>query len=206
VVSPTIVIASDLEWQALKPLHGLIHIVTGVGMPVVYRSFLQQPIAGPLISIGIAGAYPGTGLNIGDVVIVGSEMVADLGMELSARPNFVPLRDFPFGTSHKPVNLFCPTLPDVPIVNGCTVSTVTGTDETGVRRRDQFGASVETMEGYAVADIANATGVPCIQIRAISNIAAERNMQPANIRIALDALCAFWVKQGTDILEALNEA
>jgi nucleoside phosphorylase len=62
------------------------------------------------------------------------------------------------------------------------------------------------MEGYAVADIANVSGVRCIEIRAISNIAAERDMQPGNIRIALDALCAFWVKHGTAILEALNEA
>jgi futalosine hydrolase len=206
VAAPTIVIASDLEWQALEPLHGFNHIMTGVGMPAVYRSFLKLQTTGPLINIGIGGAYPGTGLAVGDVVIVGSEVVGDLGMELSAHPNFVPLRDFPFGSSHKTVNLFRPNLADVPVVSGCTVSTVTGTDETGIRRRDQFAASVETMEGFAVADIANATGVRCFQLRAISNIAAERNMQPANIRIALDALCAFWVQHGMGILEALNEA
>jgi len=206
VASPTIVVASDLEWQALTPLHELNHVITGVGMPVVYRTFLQRGVSGPLLSIGIAGAYPNTSLSVGDVVLVGNESVGDLGMELPGHPQFSPLRDFPFGASHKSVSLSSPKLEGVPVVNACTVSTVTGTNETGMRRRDLFNASIETMEGYAVADIANASGVRCIEIRAISNIAAERDMQPGNIRIALDALCAFWVKHDTVILEALNEA
>lgn len=203
---PTIVVASELEWQALTPLHDLNHVITGVGMPVVYRTFLQRGVSGPLLSIGIAGAYPDTGLGVGDVVLVGNESVGDLGMELPGYPQFSPLRDFPFGASHKAVSLLSPKLDAVPVVNACTVSMVTGTNETGMRRRYLFDASIETMEGYAVADIAHASGVRCIEIRAISNIAAKRDMQPGNIRIALDALCAFWVKHGTVILEALNEA
>jgi futalosine hydrolase len=145
-------------------------------------------------------------LGIGDVVIVESEVVADLGVELPEYPSFSPLRDFSFGASHVKVDLYAPAIPCVPIVNGCTVSTVTGTRATGIRRRDMFGASIETMEGYAVADIANARGVRCIEIRAISNFAAERDMQPANICIALDALSKFWMQHGTDILEAVDEA
>ena len=206
MTGPTIVVASELEWQALSPLHGLKHLVTGVGMPAVYRSFLGSDIKGPLISIGIAGAYQDMKLGIGDVVFVGSEVVGDLGMELPDHPNFSPLRDFPFGASHVKVDLLAPVIACVPVVNGCTVSTVTGTRATGIRRRDMFGASIETMEGYAVADIANARGVRCIQIRAISNFAAERDMQPANIRVALDALSKFWMQHGTDILEAIDEA
>ena len=206
MAAPTIVVASEVEWQALFPLHGLEHVVTGVGMPAVYRSFLESDIAGPLISIGIAGAYRDTNLQIGDVVFVGSEVVGDLGVELPDHPNFRPLWDFPFGASHVKVDLHAPVIGSVPVVNGCTVSTVTGTRATGIRRRDMFGASIETMEGYAVADIANARGVRCIEIRAISNFAAERDMQPANIRVALDALSTFWMQHGKDILEAIDEA
>lgn len=206
MTGPTIVVASELEWQALSPLHGLKHLVTGVGMPAVYRSFLESDIAGPLISIGIAGAYRDTNLQIGDVVFVGREVIGDLGMELPDHPNFSPLWDFPFGASHVKVDLCAPRIGCVQIVNGCTVSMVTGTRATGIRRRDIFGASIETMEGYAVADIANARGVRCIEIRAISNFAAERDMQPANIRVALDALSTFWMQHGKDILEAIDEA
>jgi futalosine hydrolase len=175
-------------------------------MPAVYRSFLNSGIVGPLISIGIAGAYQDMKLGIGDVVFVGSEVVGDLGMELPDHPNFSPLWDFPFGASHVKVDLCAPVISCIPIVNGCTVSTVTGTRATGIRRRDIFGASIETMEGYAVADIANARGVRCIQIRAISNVAAERDMQPTNISGALDALSTFWMQHGNDIMEAIDEA
>ena len=206
MTGPTIVVASELEWQALSPLHGLKHLVTGVGMPAVYRSFLKSDISGPLVSIGIAGAYRDTSLRIGDVVLVGTEVVGDLGVELPEGPGFCPLRDFPFGASHVKVDLHAPVVGCVPVVNGCTVSTVTGTRATGILRRDMFGASIETMEGYAVADIANALGVRCIQVRAISNFAAERDMQPANIRVALEALSTFWMNHGMDILEAVDEA
>lgn len=206
MTGPTIVVASELEWQALSQLHGLEHLVTGVGMPAVYRSFLNFDVIGPLVSIGIAGAYRDTSLRIGDVVLVGSEVVGDLGVELPEASGFCPLRDFPFGTSHVKVDLDAPVIGCVPIVNGCTVSTVTGTRATGIRRRDMFGASIETMEGYAVADVANSRGVRCIEVRAISNFAAERDMQPANIRMALEALSTFWMQHGMDILEALDEA
>jgi futalosine hydrolase len=206
VSKPTIVVASELEWQALTPVHGLDYVLTGVGMPAVYRTFLTRDVTGPLISLGIAGAYEGTGLNIGDVVIVASEIVGDLGMELPLVPRFTPLRDFPFGTSHKSVQLYAPPTAGVSVVHGCTVSTVTGTQETGIRHRDTYGVAIETMEGYAVADIAAANRVPCLEVRAISNFASVRDMRPENIRAALGALSTFWSVNGGRLLEELNEA
>jgi futalosine hydrolase len=145
-------------------------------------------------------------LNIGDVVIVESEIVGDLGMELPLDPRFTPLRDFPFGTSHKSVRLFAPPISSVKVVAGCTVSTVTGTRETGIRHRDTYGVAIETMEGYAVADIAAAYRVRCLEVRAISNFASVRDMRPENIRAALGALSAFWSANGGRLLEELNEA
>lgn len=204
--SPTIVVASDLEWQALTSVHGLEHVLTGVGMPSVYRTFLSQSVTGPLISLGIAGAYEGTGLKIGDVVVVESEIVGDLGMELPFDPKFTPLREFPFGLSHKAVRLFVPRKAMVPLVSGCTVSTVTGTRETGTRHRENYGVAIETMEGYAVADIAAAYRVPCIEVRAISNYATVRDMRSENIRIALAALNSYWSLYGAQLLEELSEA
>lgn len=204
--NPTIVVASELEWQALTPVHALESVRTGVGMPAVYRTFLTRSVAGPLISLGIAGAYEGTGLKIGDVVIVGTEIVGDLGMELPTNPRFVPLRDFPFGSSQSTIRLHVPRVACAPVVDGCTVSMVTGTRETGKRHRDLYGAAIETMEGYAVADIAAVYGVPCLEVRAISNFASERDMKPENIRAALEALSSFWEANGSGLLEELYEA
>lgn len=201
----TVVVASELEWLALTSLHDLPHVITGVGIPAVYRTFLRQSVTGPLLSIGIAGAYPESGLAIGDVVLVGSDVVADLGMELPNQPYFSPLRDFPFGSSHHSIGLFAPIIDGVKVVDGCTVSMVTGTKQTGILRRDLYRAAIETMEGYALADIATTHGVKCIQIRAISNFASDRDMQPLNVRRALESLERFWDCNGKAILEALDE-
>jgi nucleoside phosphorylase len=62
------------------------------------------------------------------------------------------------------------------------------------------------MEGYAVADIAAAYRVPCLEVRAISNFASVRDMRPENIRAALGALSTFWSVNGVRLLEELNEA
>jgi futalosine hydrolase len=127
-------------------------------------------------------------------------------MELPLNPRFTPLRDFPFGSSHKSVQLYTPSTAGVSVVSGCTVSTVTGTRETGKRHRDTYGAAIETMEGYAVADIAVAYGVPCLEVRAVSNFASVRDMRPENICAALGALSTFWLVNGERLLEELNEA
>ena len=59
-------------------------------------------------------------------------------------------------------------------------------------RRDLFEAQFETMEGAAVAQIAQRLDVPFYEVRAISNIAADRDMRPENIKIALESLQAFF--------------
>ena len=56
--------------------------LTGVGIPAVFESFAQistlnlnktSGISG-ILNIGIAGAYPETGLEIGDIVLATSEV------------------------------------------------------------------------------------------------------------------------------------
>jgi nucleoside phosphorylase len=70
-------------------------------------------------------------------------------------------------------------------VYGATVNSCTGTTDTGLRRKNQFGAAFETMEGAAVAHIGQICGVEVCEIRAISNVAARRDMRSENIRLAL---------------------
>ena len=47
------------------------------------------------------------------------------------------------------------------------------------------------MEGAAVAQIGAARNMPVTEIRAISNIAAHRDMRPENIQLALANLRRF---------------
>jgi futalosine hydrolase len=179
-----------------------LRLVTGVGIPAVFEAFAlakfpQSPSA--ILNIGIAGAYPETGLQIGDIVLATSEVYGDIGFELPTPPHFQPLTESPFGAFYTPLEttLWPPTHhshKEIATGRGCTVSTCTGTDALGILRRDTFGAVFETMEGAAVAQIAHRLGVPFYEVRAISNIAAERDMRPENIKIALESLRAFFEK------------
>ena len=173
--------------------------VSGVGIPATFAHLLPKILAGDyslVVNIGIAGAYPESGLCIGDIVIASGERYGDLGMELPAVPHFQPLSETPFGGNyHEPYPTICPPellLPGAHRAGGATVSTCTGTDATGRRRAAQTGAGFETMEGAAVAQIGQLCGVSVCEIRAISNVAAHRDMRPENIRLALDNLREYF--------------
>jgi futalosine hydrolase len=170
-------------------------LVTGVGIPAVFEAFVNLPDnPSAILNIGIAGAYPKTGLKIGDIVLATSEVYGDIGFELPNSPHFQSITDSPFGTFYE--SPFAATLwphsGEVATGRGCTVSTCTGTNALGILRRDTFDAQFETMEGAAVAQIARRLGVPFYEVRAISNIAAERDMRPENIKIALESLRKFF--------------
>lgn len=172
-------------------------LLTGVGIPTTLVSSLEALSilsSRMVVNIGIAGAYPGSGYAIGDVVTGVSEVYGDIGMELPVEPHFMPLRDTPFGKQEhlEPFRLSSLSSPSrkeggykVHTGNGCTVNSCTGTLSTGGIRARLFEADFETMEGAAVAHACALKGVPCCEIRAISNIASQRDMQPANIRAAL---------------------
>jgi futalosine hydrolase len=174
-----------------------MRLVTGVGIPAVFEAFAlatfsESPSA--ILNIGIAGAYLERDLNIGDVVLATSEVYGDIGFELPDSPHFQPLTNSPFGAFYTPLEaaIWEGNKQLVPTGRGCTVSTCTGTDALGILRRDTFDAHFETMEGAAVAQIAHRMGVPFYEVRAISNFAAKRDMQPENIKRALEILRKFF--------------
>ncbi|MFM7322185.1 MAG: hypothetical protein ACKO5K_11765 [Armatimonadota bacterium] len=184
--------ATDLERAAWPgPMEGWLALTTGVGCVATLLSLAKVGPIDAVVSMGIAGAYLGRGLDIGDVVLAGSEVIGDLGMEIPDRGRFIPLGETEFGGPDSRVLSTCVPAPwrdRFRVVPACTVSCCTGTAATGVFRRDRFDVAVETMEGAACAAFARDRGVPFVEVRAISNFASERDMRPANIRIALEAL------------------
>ncbi|MDX1932337.1 MAG: hypothetical protein SFU56_07015 [Capsulimonadales bacterium] len=191
--------------------------VTGVGIPATFEAFFHD-LTGTggsgrltgIVNIGIAGAYPETELRIGDIVVADGDTYGDIGMELPDEAGgvggFLPVADTPFGREFYSHPLPC-RVPDalaarvgpggagrgfaVRTGRGCTVNACTGTETVGRRRAAQTGAIFETMEGAAVCQIGRAGNAPVCQIRAISNIAARREMRPENIRLALANLHVF---------------
>ncbi len=146
--------------------------------------------ASRILNIGIAGAYPGSGLSIGDVVVAKSEVFGDVGMELPSEDTFLPISATPFGGIfyRSPLEMEPWLFDSLPACAGCTVNSCTGTLRTGQFREKVFGAQFETMEGAAVAQVGASNVIQVTEVRAISNIAADRDMRPENIRLAIDAL------------------
>ena len=167
--------------------------LTGVGVPIALAQTLT--VAGRLrparlLNIGIAGAYPNSGLEIGDIVLGISDSYGDVGFEQPEAPGFRHIRESPWGEPYRqpyPLTVF-PEFVGAATGRGCTVNTCTGTEVTGLLRERLFDAAFETMEGAAVAQAGQLLGIPVCEIRAVSNIASRRDMRPGNIRLALENL------------------
>lgn len=197
--------ATAFELSVCPELGGVRRVVTGVGIPATFAHLPDALKASPvdlIVNIGIAGAYPNSGMVIGDIVLANGEFYADMGMELPGEPGFLALPDTDFGAFYaEPLATVVPdTFLQMPLeidhyrihrAHGATVNACTGTEATGLWREKRYAVGFETMEGAAVAQIGKQFGIPVCEIRAISNIAANRDMRPENIRHALDNLRHF---------------
>jgi futalosine hydrolase len=190
--------ATEFELACFPEQEGVVRVVTGVGIPQTLLrlpSLLAKHQPTQVLNIGIAGAYPNCGLKIGDLVWAESEVFGDLGFE-QPDGTFHPIQGSAFGEGYGRLELAYegkgePEPAAAIGGSGCTVNTCTGTRTTGEFRRDHFGVQFETMEGAAVVLCCQRAGVPVHELRAISNIAAERDMRPENIKHALERLGAF---------------
>jgi futalosine hydrolase len=140
--------------------------------------------------LGICGAYPNSELQVGDVVRVGTEVVADMGAQ-SREGHFIPWKTMVSeetiykGASSRDLPL---RLAAIPEVAGGTVNCCTGTQYLGNRRESTFQIQVENMEGAAFFAVCKAFGVSGYQFRAISNMASDRDESSWDIPRALTAL------------------
>lgn len=144
-----------------------------------------------VFSIGVAGAYPGGGLDVGDVCVVVEERLADEGV--LTPEGFVSLDDLGLadtGPYHAHVELSrkLAEFLGVPQVTGSTVSTCSGTDTRSDQLHRRTGAAVETMEGAVVGRVCEELRIPWVQLRAISNRTGDRDKGGWNIEGALEAL------------------
>ena len=190
--------ATERELAAFgEPVAETELLVTGVGIPQALARMLEalgriRPAR--VLNIGIAGAYPGSGLGIGDLVMGATEVYGDVGFELPEVPGFRFVGEAEWGASYrKPLALSqFDEFGGLSIRPGCTVNSCTGTEATGRLRETLFGASFETMEGAAAAQAGAILGIPVCEIRAISNFASRREMRPENIALALDRLRLYF--------------
>jgi futalosine hydrolase len=165
---------ADVGGQAIA------RIVTGVG-PVnaafALTRFLSENAVRAAIVCGVGGAYPGSGLEIGDVVCATSETYGDLGAD--SPDGFLDMQALRFPViagehplfNRLPLDLF-PAARRAPFV---TCTTCTGTAAQADALVARTGGAVESMEGAAVVHVARLMGVPVGEVRGISNTVGNRD-------------------------------
>jgi futalosine hydrolase len=135
--------------------------------------------------LGVAGAYPGSGLDIGDVAVADREIYGDEGLMtqdgiVTMEKLGLPLASIGRVNVYNEFPVFVPSVLRGHEHTGTfiTVSSCTGALKTGLRMKERFGAICENMEGAAAAHIGFLNNIPVSEIRGISNIVEERDGKP----------------------------
>lgn len=185
------------DWSLVSAVEGIDVVRTGVGKAnaagAVARSFDPARHAA-VVSVGVAGALPGSPARLGEVVLATSAAFADEGVAtphgfIDLAQMGLPLGEFAgAGVPVDPMLLEC--LAPVADHAGpiATVSTCSGSDELAWAVAARTGALAEAMEGAAVASTALRLGVPAAELRVISNTTGRRDRQRWDLPGALERL------------------
>ena len=170
-------------------------LITGIGTTftaVHLTNTLRDKQYQFVINIGIAGSLTAE-LAIGEVVLVITDEFADLGIEKENEfltlfeSGFMDSNDFPFEQgmlkASESNGLF-----DLKKVRGITTNKSHGRAASISEIKSKFSAQVESMEGAVVIYVCNWFGIPCFQIRSVSNFVEPRDSAKWNIPMALEKL------------------
>lgn len=147
-----------------------------------------------IIQAGIAGSFSKK-YAPGQVVVINNEMLGDTGVEENG--GWKDLFDMKLEKSSyhpfekrklpnpwiKQYNLL-----NLPVVDGITVNQVTTQPTRIAQLKKKYGATVESMEGASLHYVGRETGIPFIQIRAISNYVGERDKSKWLLKESIEGL------------------
>jgi futalosine hydrolase len=180
----------------------IIVAITGIGKvnaAHICSKVINQYLPDIVISTGIGGAYPETGLNVGDIAIATEEIYGDEGvickdgfkdMTEIGLPMF-RIKEREFYNKIELENVLCDRIFNIvkkrwKCKKGAfiTVSTCSGTLKRAKELRETFNGLCENMEGASIAHISKLYGLPMVELRGISNIVEDRNKSTWEINIA----------------------
>jgi len=146
--------------------------VTGAGRTnagAVVGVALERYDVSRVVSTGVAGALPGSSLEVGDTVVGTHAVHADLGVETP--DGFGGTEHLGFETSDGYYNSYPLEVLPVEGKRGgiATVATVSASDESAERVAERTDALVETMETVAVAQVGRLADVPVSAVVGVSN-------------------------------------
>ncbi|HKG07773.1 MAG TPA: futalosine hydrolase [Pedobacter sp.] len=195
IVSATRAEATLLYTHFKLPDHDFVQttefdiVITGVGMTATAFALGQRlsPKYSLVLNMGIAGSFD-PAIPLGTVLNITEDEFAELGADDGDR--FIGIEALGFGKSRFSTrhHLLSDVLTPLKKVRGITVNRVHGS-EAGiaevVRRLDPI---TESMEGAAVLYGCEQMGIPCLQVRSISNYVEPRNKENWKIGLAVKNL------------------
>ncbi len=177
--------------------------LTGVGKVNVSHlltAVVESVAPGMVILFGCGGAYPGMGIGVGDVVVACEEVYGDegvctpggfLGLEgmnlpVIETPTVTRYNRFPLDRDLVERAEAILSAEGFESVTGTfiTVSCSSGKEERGKMLQRRFGGICENMEGAAAAHVCDLYGIPLLEIRGISNLVVDRDLQKWDIEFA----------------------
>lgn len=192
--------ATDFELRAFaaagsgRPVRTLL---TGIG-PVETAFTLTDALhrqagsVSAVINFGIAGAFPDSGAGLLDICLAEEEVLGDLGIclperiERFAEQGLVVRDHFVLDAGLLSAAAQALTQAGLHCRSGVFV-TVSSSSGTAARAR-QIGRRrqglCENMEGAAAARVCEAFGLPCLELRCVSNMAGERDKRRWRLREA----------------------
>ena len=168
--------ATEFEGHILVEA-GVSVLVTGIG-PVTAAIALARHLAGDpveqIVVCGVGGAYPESGLKVGDVACAESETFGDLGAETP--DGFLEICELGIPGVDRDASTFALDLfPVARRARFVTCSTCTGTDSRALSLRERTRGDVESMEGAALVQVARAFDIAIGEVRGISNPVGNRD-------------------------------
>ena len=166
-----------------------------------------------VVNIGAGGAYPGSGLDIGDIAIATKEIYGDegvitpkgwkdikeIGIPFVRAGKKKYFNEFPMDMEliKKTVKRLIAHRPEphgsghnvsriahIASGNFITVSSASGTFKKASELERRFNAICENMEGAAIAHVCTIYGIHMLEVRGISNIAGVRDKRKWDLKLA----------------------
>jgi futalosine hydrolase len=196
-----IVAATEFEVESLKLKVGsqamdyqpstIDFLITGAGMVATAFAMGQHLAINKFdlaINLGIAGSFD-RNLVLGDVVEIIEDTFAELGAEDD--DDFITIDKLGFGESSFRSTYPVPEHFNLKKSTAITVNTVHGNDASIRKISGRINPEIESMEGAAFFYACRKTGLPCMQIRAVSNYVEKRNRDTWQIGLAIKNLNKF---------------
>jgi len=208
-----IVAATEFEISKLKEdVQSMDHgpwtmdfLVTGVGMTATAFALgrhLTENKYDLAINLGVAGSFD-RNIALGEVLEVTEDRLAELGAEDDE--NFISIEQLGFGESVFRSTYSLPESLGIKKISAITVNTVHGNEASIQKLSTRINAQLESMEGAAFFYACREMGVPCVQIRAVSNYVEKRNRDAWQIGLAIKNLNTFAVELVEKLSGLLSE-